>query len=359
MQRKLGRGSVPLSSSNERPGLSRRRFLQSSAVAAGSTLLVGCSSPSQAQDWGVANIPSQAGRYALVTGGNGYPMGDISGLGYHTALQLARAGADVTIASRKADRGAEAVRLIREAAPDSEVRFEQFDLTDLASVNAFTERMNSEGRPLDMLVNNAGVMGRLSMELSEDGHERVFATNTLGHFAMTGQLMPLMRDGSQTRVVWVSSSRASREPLDFETMRLPDPYDYGAAYNYTKLAAMELPIEMERRSRAAGWAITSVAAHPGVARTHLIPDGPGPNSMEGRRLRTMGAMFPPAEEGAVPLLFATTWPEAQGGHYYGPTGGPMRSGPPGENDMREAALDPEASAALWTWLEELSGVSYG
>jgi len=120
MQWKFESRANPTSNPSDSAGLSRRRFLQSSAVATGSTFLTGCLSASEARGWDADSIPSLAGRYALVTGGNGHPIGNISGLGYHTALQLAQAGADVTIASRKVDRGAEAARLIREAAPGSQ-----------------------------------------------------------------------------------------------------------------------------------------------------------------------------------------------------------------------------------------------
>jgi NAD(P)-dependent dehydrogenase (short-subunit alcohol dehydrogenase family) len=269
-----------------RPAFSRRAFLQVSAVGVSAGLVGGSAgyiagwsnrASADIRDWTTADIPSQQGRRVLVTGGNGYPEDGRSGLGYQDALALARAGADETIASRNQARSEEAVRRIRADAPGSSVRFETLDLANLTSVRAFGARMRASGQRLDVLINNAGVMGRANREVSVDGFERVFATNTLGHFALTAELLPLLQKGRDPQIVWVASLRMS-EALNFDDLQFERAYDYAAAYDNSKLANLMLAFEFERRSKASGWGVASLAAHPGVARTNLIPDGPGLDS---------------------------------------------------------------------------------
>lgn len=293
-----------------------------------------------------------------MTGANGYPQDDRSGLGYQEALALARAGADVTIASRNQARGEEAVRRIRADAPGSTVRFETLDLADLASVRAFAARMGESGQGLDVLINNAAVMGRLNREVSVDGFERVFATNTLGHFALTALLLPLLRKGREPRIVWVLSLRMSGA-LPFDDLQFERTYDYAAAYDNSKLANLLLAFEFERRSKASGWGVSSLASHPGVARTNLIPDGPGLDSREGWRFRWLPFMFQPPAQGALPILYAATSPQAVAGGYYGPKGFLGLRGLPGVATVPAAAQDQMSAATLWASLERLGQVSFG
>lgn len=343
--------------------LSRRRFLQISALGMSTGFLAGPvfgqGGPrpvAKVSGWSTNDIPDQSGRKVLVTGGNGYPQGDRSGLGYHVALALARAGADVTIASRKQERGDEAVNRIRAAVPGARIRFEHLDLANLASVRQFASTRVASGQALDLLVNNAGVMGRLTRETSVDGFERVFATNTLGHFTLTALLMPVLQQGRSPRIVWVGSGRMSAG-IPFEDLQQERKYDYAAAYDTTKLANLMLALEVDRRSKAAGWNVASMAAHPGVARTNLIPDGPGLASREGERFRTMGAFFGPAEQGALSLLYAATSPDCVGGAYYGPSEG--TKGPPGSAAIPPAAGDRASATMLWSTLERIGDVSFG
>lgn len=361
------------SDANSKSRLSRRTFVRLAAAGVGLTAVSGAvalmvnrpaMSPRQQglpkiADWSAADIPSLHGCSALVTGGNGYPEGDRSGLGYHTALQLARAGADVVIASRRKDRGEEAVRQIKAGIPEASIRFESLDLSDLSSVSAFTARMRAAGASLDILVNNAGVMGRLNREVSAGGFERVFATNALGHFALTAQLLPLLRSAEAPRVVWVSSLRAMMGTINFADLQLAQAYDYAAAYDNSKLATLLLAFEMQRRSAAEGWGISVMAAHPGIARTNLVPDGPGMNSLEGRNHRYMPFLFQPPAQGALPILYAATSPEAAAGAYYGPNGNMGLSGAPGWAGIPEKADDPKVAAALWSALAQLGGVTFG
>jgi NAD(P)-dependent dehydrogenase (short-subunit alcohol dehydrogenase family) len=358
----------------QKMGLSRRSFIRYSAVGAGVIAVGGGATAFMANrpvlsprqqglpripDWTAADIPSLQGLSALVTGGNGYPAEDRSGLGFHDALELARAGADVTIASRDQARGAEAVRRIREIVPSSSIRFEMLDLSDLASVDGFAERVRSSRTRLDLLVNNAGYMGQPDREESTDGFERVLATNTLGHFALTARLLPLLRQGDSPRVVWVSSLRSSTGAINFDDLQHVRGYDYGAAYSNSKLANLMLAFEMQRRSIAGGWGISSIAAHPGVARTNLVLDGPGPDSTEGRNHRFMPFLYQPAAQGALPTLYAATSPQAEAGAYYGPAGFMELSGLPAWAGIPEQAEDQDVAARLWTTLEELGDVTFG
>jgi NAD(P)-dependent dehydrogenase (short-subunit alcohol dehydrogenase family) len=337
--------------SNPQAAWSRRRVLGLSALAMSAAVFGAPAAWAQGQGagWTIGALGGQQGRRILITGANGYPEGDRSGLGYHQALALARAGADVTIASRDGVRGAEAVRRISAVVPGANIRFQTLDLTNLASVDAFAGWMSDRNEGLDLLINNAGVMGRQQREISVDGFERVFATNALGHFALTGRLLPLLRQGNMPRVVWVASSRAART-IRLDDLNQEQAYDYGYAYDQSKLAILLLAFELDRRSRSQGWGVESLAAHPGGARTNLIPNGPGLNSAEGFRFRFLPFLFPPAAEGAVALVYAATSAQASSGGYYGPG----RSG--GEpSGMPDAARDATLAGQLWSALEQMGG----
>jgi NAD(P)-dependent dehydrogenase (short-subunit alcohol dehydrogenase family) len=350
--------------------VSRRAFLMASAVGtsaaiAGTSIGFVAGWPHAAAndgvatdipDWTAADIAPQHNRRVIITGGNGYPQDDRSGLGFHQALNLAKAGADVTIASRNQERGEQAVRIIQAAAPGAAVRFERLDLSDLSSVRDFASRMRASGRGLDLLINNAGVMGRFAREVSVDGFERVFATNTLGHFTLTALLLPLLRQASGSRIVWVSSLRTAGA-LRLDDLQLEQNYDYAAAYDQSKLANLILALEFERRSKALGWGISSMATHPGVARTNLIPNGPGWDSSEGWRFRMLPFIFQPPADGAVPILYAAVAPAAAGGGFYGPDGFGGARGLPGVAEIPAAARDPDTASRLWTRLEQMSRVS--
>lgn len=347
-----------------RSGLSRRSILQMGAAGTavgvagfGAGRLTG--GPAEIPDWSYDDIPSQRGRRVVVTGANGYPQEGRSGLGYHQALGLARAGAVVTIASRNRERGEEAIRRIRAEVPDADVRFETLDLASLASVSAFAERMESLGDRIDLLINNAGVMARQHRETSVDGFERTFATNALGPFALTARLLPLLRNGTAPRVVWMASLRGHGGRIDFSNLQQENPYDYPRAYDDTKLVNLLLAFECERRSRMAGWRIASIAAHPGVARTNIVLDGPGPDSTEGWRFRYVHAMWQDPAQGALPILYAGTALDAVGGGYYGPKDLRGLRGLPGVTTPPASSQDRDTAGRLWQTLERLGETSFG
>lgn len=356
-------GRQPPAPDRRGAGISRRSMLGMAAI--GTTIAaVGIggarlwSGSSEIPDWTYADIPSQAGRRVLVTGANGFPEDDRSGLGYHIALGLARAGADVVIASRNQLRGEEAIRRIGAASPGAKVRFEMLDLADLKSVKDFVARMQATGGGLDLLVNNAGTMGTLERQVSVDGYEKVFATNAIGPFVLTAGLLPLLRNGNVPRIVWMCSGRSAFGNLDPEDPQLGESYEYARAYNNSKQAHLITALECERRSRAHGWGVISVAAHPGVARTSLILDGPGPDSPEGWRRRNMPFMFQDAAQGALPALYAAVSPQATGGAYYGPKGLMGIRGLPGMATIPDNSRDPQMAARVWETLEQLGTVSF-
>lgn len=340
---------------------SRRQLLRSATIVTASSLAAGCvpqgaaqSADRQALEWARANIPDQKGRRALITGANGYPREGRSGLGYHTALALVRKGADVTIASRDGAKGAEAVRRIQSEVAGARVRFETLDLTDLAQVRAYAARWRASGERLDLLVNNAGVMGRRVRETTTKGLERVFATNVVGPFVLTSELLPVLRQAVVPRVAWVASGRIG--PLDLSDLQLERKYEYGEAYDRSKLAVLLVALEMQRRSAAAGWKVSSMACHPGVARTFLVPDGPGMDSPEGFRQQALPLLFGPAAQGALSQLYAGSSAGARGGKYYGPSG--LIGGLPGEVDVPSLARNATEAASLWTALEVLGGTKF-
>jgi NAD(P)-dependent dehydrogenase (short-subunit alcohol dehydrogenase family) len=347
-----------------RSAFSRRSILRMSAFGA-SAGLVGFTAgrwtagPEEIPDWTYANIPDQRSRRVIVTGANGYPQEDRSGLGYHQALGLARAGADVTIASRNRERGEEAVRRIRAAAPAATVRFEMLDLANLESIRAFAGRMREAGDGLDLLINNAGVMARTHREVSVNGFERTFATNVLGPFALTAQLLPLLRNGRDPRVIWMSSLRGHGGSISFDDLQKENEYDYVRAYDDTKMANMLLAFECQRRSRLAGWGIASIAAHPGVARTNIVLDGPGPDSTEGWRFRNILMMWQDPAQGALPILYAATSLRALGGGYYGPKEYMGLRGLPGVTIPPASAQNEQVASKLWATLERLGQISFG
>lgn len=300
--------------------------------------------------WTAADIPPQNGRLAVVTG--------TGGLGYEDALALAGAGAEVIIAGRNASKGAEAVANIRRAVPSAQVQFEVLDLASLASVAAFSTRLKAERKSLDLLINNAGVMVPPQRQETVDGFELQLGTNYLGHFALTAGLMPLLRKGRDPRVISLSSVAARNGQINFADPQFAAAYVPMQAYGQSKIACLMFARELQRRSTAEGWGVTSIAAHPGVSRTDLLHNAPGRLSMMGLARTYMWFLFQPASQGALPTLYAATAREAKGGGYYGPNGLNETRGYPAPSKVPPQALDDAAAERLWNLSEQMSGVSF-
>ena len=298
-------------------------------------------------NWTASDIPSQIGRSAIITG--------TGGLGYEDALALARAGAEVIIAGRNAAKGAEAVESVRAKVPAANVHFEQIDLASLDSVAAFGERLRERRDSLDLLINNAGVMNPPERRETSDGFELQFGTNYLGHFALTAGLLPLLRRGNRPRVVTLSSIAARRGAINFDDLNAQRGYKPMPVYSQSKLACLMFAFELQRRSDAGGWGVTSLAAHPGITATDLIVNGAGRQSLNGRLRRLLPFLFSPAWQGALPTLYAATSPEAKPGGYYGPDRMGETRGYPALAKAPPQALDTQAATRLWMESELLTG----
>jgi protochlorophyllide reductase len=299
--------------------------------------------------WTADDIPEQHGRVAVVTGAN-------SGLGLVTARLLAGAGATVVLACRNAAKAEAAAADIVRRSPGAAVEVGALDLGDLASIERFAAEQAARHDRLDLLVNNAGIMytprGRTT-----DGFELQFGTNHLGHFALTGRLLPGLLGTDGARVVTVSSLEHRRGHLQLDDLMLEQKYGRYRAYRQSKLANASFGIEQDRRLRAAGAGLLSVLAHPGYSATNLQFTGP---LLPDRVMAAIGnrLLAQSAEMGALPQLYAATAPDVVGGSYIGPGGiGEMRGHPKVVQVIAEAS-DPDVAKQLWEASERLTGVRF-
>jgi len=299
--------------------------------------------------WTAAQIPAQSGRLAVVTGAN-------SGIGLVTARELARAGARVVLAVRNAEKGAAAAREIEAAVPKAEVEVASLDLGSLASVRGFAQWFERQHEGLDLLINNAGVMAP-PRRVTADGFELQFGTNHLGHFALTGLLLGRMVGREDARAVTVSSGAHRMGRINFDDLQGERGYGRWRAYGQSKLANLLFAFELDRRLRATGSSIRSVAAHPGYAATNLQSAAP---PMPDRLFMafTNRVWAQSAEMGALPTLYAATYPGLEGGPYIGPDGLFEQRGYPKPVGSSAAARDEAVARRLWEVSEELTGVRF-
>jgi NAD(P)-dependent dehydrogenase (short-subunit alcohol dehydrogenase family) len=297
-----------------------------------------------------SDIPPQNGRSAVVTG--------TGGLGFETALALAKAGGEVIIAGRNPLKGLDSVGRIQFAVPHARISFAQLDLASLASVAEFAARLKDQRASLDLLINNAGVMVPPVRQATTDGFELQLGTNYLGHFALTGQLLPLLRRGQGARVVSLSSVAARGGLINFDDLNARESYEPMAVYSQSKLACLMFAFELQRLCEWQGWGISSIAVHPGIARTDLLHNGPGRWSAHGLARSMLPFLFQPAAQGALPTLFAATSPVAQGGGYYGPHFMGETRGYPVAARVPPQALDETAAGRMWQISEALTGVRF-
>jgi NAD(P)-dependent dehydrogenase (short-subunit alcohol dehydrogenase family) len=311
------------------------------------------------KNWTIEQIPSLHGRRFIITGAN-------TGIGYHAALKLARRDAEVVLACRDLRRGEAAKAKLLNEAPSAHLELEVLDLASLESVKRFADRELAKQRPLHVLINNAGVMALPERKETADGFEMQFGTNVLGHFALTGHLLPALQTNSTlespSRVVTIASIAHKRTTLQLNDLQSKQSYSPLRAYQQSKLGDLMFALEMARRLKSAGSTVISAAAHPGVAATELVR-GDG-RSAAFKAIRSavghiIGIALNTDAEGALATLYAAASPSVVNGGYYGPQGyQEMRGETVGEAKIARQALDPATAAKLWELCEEWTGVRF-
>ncbi|WP_433185161.1 SDR family oxidoreductase [Actinoallomurus sp. CA-150999] len=296
------------------------------------------------------HVPDQQGKLAVVTGAN-------SGTGKEAAKALASAGATVILAVRTLAKGEQARREILAAHPAAEVEVRRVDLADLSSVQEFADQMIKDGRPLDLLLNNAGVMMPPVRHETKDGFELQIGSNFLGPFALTVRLLPLLLQAPAPRVATMSSGQANRATIRFDDMNWTNDYKPVPAYGQSKLADLLMSQHLADLATRKGWPLLSTGAHPGSARTNLASNGPTMGGRPPLLLQVLGRIVPSqsAAGGAQPLLYAATSPDATQAGYYGPRWSMV--GPAAPAKLPRSSADKAIAARLWTLAEKLTGVS--
>ncbi len=304
--------------------------------------------------WTPADMPSLHGRRAVVTGANG-------GIGFFTALELSKHGADVTLAVRDLSKGQAAEQRMKSSGAGA-LSVRQLDLASLASVRNFADQWSHENPSgLDLLIYNAGVMA-IPRQLTPDGFEMQFATNYLGHFALTALLMPALLAQPQARIVNVTSNaHRLAKGINFDDLMGERRYRAWGAYGQSKLAQLLFTNELQVRLDRIGSSAKSLAAHPGYAATDLYraPLRLGHIPFANALLAQVGSVFgQSAEQGAMPTLFAATAPDLNGDSYIGPDGAGQWKGYPQLVDSSAAAMDIQAATRLWNVSQELTGIRF-
>lgn len=303
--------------------------------------------------WTADELPDLSDRVIVVTGANG-------GLGFATSRALARHGAHVIMACRSVEKAAAAVQRIEDESPAGRVEPWALDLASLASIEAFAERLAAQHDELYALCNNAGVMA-LPRRVTADGFEMQLGTNHLGHYALTGRLLPLLLAAEGSRVVTVSSMMHRMGRIDFDDLQGERHYRKWAAYSQSKLANLLFTYELQRRLSAAKVELIAVAVHPGYSDTNLQTEAARMtgSAIAGRIMAAatrVAAQSP--EMGALPSLFALTADDVHGGDFIGPGGLMQIWGYPAKVEPAPVAKDPELASRLWAVSQQLTGVRY-
>jgi len=301
-------------------------------------------------------VPSLTGRRALVTGAS-------DGMGLIIARRLAAAGAEVIMPVRNRAKGETAIAAIRSAVPDARLTLRDLDLSSLESVDALGTTLRAEGDPIHLLINNAGVMTPPDRQTTADGFELQFGTNHLGHFALVGHLLPLLRAG-RARVTSQVSIAARRGEINWEDVNWDDEYDGMRAYSQSKIAFGLFGLELDRRSAAEGWGITSNLSHPGVAPTSLLAarpevgrSGDTPQVRVIRWLSARGILLGTVASAGLPALLAATGPDSTGGTLTGPSGPGNLGGAPAEHALYRPLRSADDARRIWALSERLTKVA--
>ena len=305
-------------------------------------------------------VPDLSGKLAVVTGSN-------SGLGLGLATRLSAAGADVIMAIRNRAKGEAAIDQIRATVPDAKLTIKNLDLSSLASVAALGEELNAEGRPIDILINNAGVMPPPKRDTTADGFELQFGSNHLGHFALTGHLLPPLRAAESPRVTSLSSVAARPGRIHFDDLQFGEEVHRHAGLWPVQARHPDVRPRAGPASREAGWGVVSNAAHPGLTKTNLQISGPSHGrekpSLSERfykfSWRFLPFMWQEIDEGILPALYAAASPGAEGGAFYGPRGiGELAGGGVQIAKNPQRSTDEGDNRRLWGVSEQLTGVTY-
>jgi len=299
------------------------------------------------------SVPDLTGRRVVITGAS-------DGMGLIMATRLAGAGAELILPVRNPAKGDRAIAQIRRSHPGATVSLRTLDLSSLASVAALGDTLRGEGDPIHVLINNAGVMRPPNRQLTADGFEVQFGTNHLGHFALVGHLLPLLRAG-RARVTSQISIAARRGTINWDDVNGDRSYNVMRAYSQSKIAFGLFGLELQRRSEAQGWGITSNLSHPGVAPTNLL--GARPEMGRSQRvpqyrliqgLSSRGILLGTAETAGLPALMAATGPDAEPGAFYGPSGPGNLGGRPAEQRLYPPLRSAEDAARVWDLSERLA-----
>jgi len=303
------------------------------------------------EKWTVISIPDQSGKIIIITGAN-------SGIGYESARELTRKGAEVIVASRDPVKAEKAILRIKDEIPDAKLKFMELNLANLDSVRKFAEEFKSKYTRLDILLNNAGIM-MVPYGKTIDGFENTVGTNHLGHFLLTGLLLDRLSTTPGSRVVNVASNAHYAGEMDFENLLFENESEYSPmkAYSRSKLANLLFTYELQRRFQISGFDVIALAAHPGISATslanHLFFD-----QISWLIQPLMKLIFQSSAMGALPSLRAAVDPEARGGLYYGPGGKGERAGYPVIVTSNEASHNVLDAESLWRISEQLTGISY-
>ncbi|WP_425825354.1 SDR family oxidoreductase [Streptomyces fractus] len=302
-------------------------------------------------------VPDLAGKRAVVTGAS-------DGIGLGLATRLAAAGAEVILPVRNPRKGEAALTTIREKAPQADVSLRALDLSSLDSVAALGETLRDEDRPIHLLINNAGVMTPPDRQTTTDGFELQFGTNHLGHFALVSHLLPLLSAG-HARVTSQVSVAANQGAINWDDLNWERSYDGMKAYSQSKIAFGLFGLELDRRSQALGWGITSNLSHPGVAPTNLLAARPevgrAKDTMGVRLIRALsarGIVVGTVHTAQLPALYAATSPDAERGRFYGPRGIGHLGGAPAEQKLYSRLRGTEEAQRVWRISEELTKVPF-
>ncbi|MBY6678936.1 MULTISPECIES: SDR family oxidoreductase [unclassified Rhodococcus (in: high G+C Gram-positive bacteria)] len=302
-------------------------------------------------------VPDLSGIRAVVTGGS-------DGIGLVLSRRLAAAGAEVVLPVRSQSKGEAAIDAIRQAHPSADVSLRRLDLSSLDSVSALADTLSSEGRPIGILVNNAGVMTPPSRRTTSDGFELQFGTNHLGHVALVGRLLPLLRAG-RARVVSQISIAANSGSINWDDLNWERSYDGMRAYSQSKIAFGLFGLELGRLSAQRGWGISSHLSHPGIAPTGLLaarPELDRTSQTTSRRviaaLSRRGILVGTTETAALPALYAATAVDMTSGSFHGPAGPGHLGGRPGPQKLYSRLRDRAEARRVWELSTELAGVGF-